>query len=166
MNLSCLYCQTPFTLSMNEKIGALRLMHTENMHHYDAICPHCRRANSVSRERLEMFTPGWQQAIAAPVQSAPPAAGAAVTPKVESAPVQSAPPVAPAAVTPKVESAPAPIASPSKPRHSSAEKKAKAAAKPKSAKRAASKTKPAPSKPAKKAPKKKAKSAVKKSKRK
>lgn len=66
MNLKCLYCQTPFTLSMNEKIGALRLMHTENMHHYDAYCPRCRRANSVSRERLEMFTPGWQQAINAP----------------------------------------------------------------------------------------------------
>ncbi len=144
MNLSCLYCQTPFTLSMNEKIGALRLMHAENLHHYDAVCPHCRRANSVSRERLEMFTPGWQQAIAVPAQPTPP--------------------TAPAAVTPKVESAPAPVASPSKPRHSSAAKKAAAAAKPKSTKPATSKTKPAPSKPASKAPKKKAKGTVKKSK--
>ncbi len=109
MNLRCTYCQTPFTLSMNEKIGALRLMHTENMHHYDAVCPHCRRANSVSRERLEMFTPGWQQAIATPLESAST--------------------TAPAAVTPKVESTPAPVASPSKPRHSSAAKKAETAAK-------------------------------------
>lgn len=124
MNLRCLYCQTPFTLSMNEKIGALRLMHTENMHHYDAVCPRCRRANSVSRERLEMFTPGWQQAIAAPAQSAPPAT--------------------PAAVTAKVESVAAPVASPSKPRHSSAAKKAEAATRPQSTKPAASKTKPAP----------------------
>lgn len=144
MNLHCLYCQTPFTLSMNEKIGALRQMRAENMHHYDAYCPRCRRANSVSRERLEMFTPGWQQAIAAPAQSAPPDA--------------------PTAVTPKIESAPAPIVSPSKPRHSSAAKKAKAAAKPKAAKPAASKTKPAPSKPASKTSNKKVKGAVKKSK--
>lgn len=125
MNLRCMYCQTPFTLSMNEKIGALRLMHTENMHHYDAVCPRCRRANSVSRERLEMFTPGWQQAIAAPAESAPPAAPAAVTPKVESAPASAAP---------------------SKPRHSSVAKKAAAASKPKSAKPAVSKAKPAPKK--------------------
>ena len=123
MNLRCMYCQTPFTLSMNEKIGALRLMHTENMHHYDAVCPRCRRANSVSRERLEMFTPGWQQAIAVPAESAPPAA--------------------PVAVTPKVESAPAPAASPSKPRHSSAAREAATAAKP-----AASKTKSAPARKA------------------
>jgi len=114
MNLRCMYCQTPFTLSMNEKIGALRLMHNENMHHYDAVCPRCRRANSVSRERLEMFTPGWQQAIAAPVESAPPAA--------------------PVAATPKVESEPAPVAAHSKPRHHpSAAKKAAAASKTKSA---------------------------------
>ena len=123
MNLRCMYCQTPFTLSMNEKIGALRLMHTENMHHYDAVCPRCRRANSVSRERLEMFTPGWQQAIAAPAESAPPAD--------------------PVAATPKVESAPAPAASPSKPRHSSAAREAATAAKP-----AASKTKSAPARKA------------------
>ena len=129
MNLRCMYCQTPFTLSMNEKIGALRLMHTENMHHYDAVCPRCRRANSVSRERLEMFTPGWQQAIAAPVESAPPAA--------------------PVAATPKVENAPAPATSPSKPRHSSAAKKAVTTTKP-----VVSKTKSVPAKSAKSADKK------------
>ena len=129
MNLRCMYCQTPFTLSMNEKIGALRLMHTENMHHYDAVCPRCRRANSVSRERLEKFTPGWQQAIAAPVESAPPAT--------------------PVAATPKVENAPAPATSPSKPRHSSAAKKAVTTTKP-----AASKTKSVPAKSAKSADKK------------
>jgi len=144
MNLRCLYCQTPFTLSMNEKIGALRLMHTENMHHYDAVCPRCRRANSVSRERLEMFTPGWQQAIATPLESATPAAAAAVAPK--------------------VESSPAPAPAPSKPRHSSAAKKAKSAAGTKSTKPAASKTKPAASKPAVKPPVRKTKTTGKKSK--
>ena len=63
MNLTCSYCQTPFTLGMAEKVAALQRMHAENLHHYDAHCPRCGRANAVSRERLEMFTPGWQEAI-------------------------------------------------------------------------------------------------------
>lgn len=137
MNLRCMYCQTPFTLSMNEKIGALRLMHTENMHHYDAVCPRCRHANSISRERLEMFTPGWQQAIAVPVESAPQPA--------------------PAAATPKVESAPAPAASASRPRHSSAAGKAATATKSKPAKATVAKTKSAPAKTASKSTDKKVK---------
>ncbi len=135
MNLRCMYCQTPFTLSMNEKIGALRLMHTENMHHYDAVCPRCRHANSISRERLEMFTPGWQQAIAAPVESAPQPAPVAATPKVESAPAVSA----------------------SRPRHSSAAGKTATATKSKPAKAAVAKTKSAPSKTASKSTDKKVK---------
>ena len=63
MNLTCSYCQTPFTLGMAEKVAALQRMHAEDLHHYDAHCPRCGRANAVSRERLEMFTPGWQEAI-------------------------------------------------------------------------------------------------------
>ena len=63
MNLTCSYCQTPFTLGMAEKLAALQRMHAENLHHYDAHCPRCGRANAVSRERLQMFTPGWQDAI-------------------------------------------------------------------------------------------------------
>ena len=80
MNLTCSYCQTPFTLGMAEKVAALQRMQAENMHHYDAHCPRCGRANAVSRERLEMFTPGWQEAIketaseSAPVSSTEPTA--------------------------------------------------------------------------------------------
>src|SRR5512138_2407613 len=76
MNLTCFYCQTPFTLSMDQKIAALRKMHAENLHHYDAHCPRCGRANAISRERLEMFTPGWEEAIKEPVAAMPAAAGA------------------------------------------------------------------------------------------
>ena len=70
MNLTCFYCQTPFTLSMDQKIAALRKMHAENLHHYDAHCPRCGRANAISRERLEMFTPGWEEAIKEPAMAA------------------------------------------------------------------------------------------------
>lgn len=76
MNLTCFYCQTPFTLSMDQKIAALRKMHAENLHHYDAHCPRCGRANAISRERLEMFTPGWEEAIKEPAMGVPAPAGA------------------------------------------------------------------------------------------
>ena len=88
MNLTCSYCQTPFTLGMAEKVAALQKMQAENLHHYDAHCPRCGRANAVSRERLEMFTPGWQEAIKetasepAPVSSTEPTAPEPPTPVV------------------------------------------------------------------------------------
>jgi len=62
MNLRCLYCQTPFTLSRNEMLNALVTMKDKNMNHYDAQCPRCRRANSISRQRMELFYPNWQEA--------------------------------------------------------------------------------------------------------
>ena len=84
MNVTCFYDQTPFTLSMEEKIAALRKMHAENLHHYDARCPRCGRANAISRERLEMFTPGWEEAIktpaAAPMMPEKPAMTSMVAP--------------------------------------------------------------------------------------
>ncbi len=61
MNLRCFYCQTPFTLGRAEVLGAIQRMHAENLHHYDAHCPRCRRANSVARERLELAFPNWRQ---------------------------------------------------------------------------------------------------------
>ena len=73
MNLRCFYCQTPFTLSRAEILAALQQMDSENMNHYDAHCPRCRRANSVSRQRLEMFLPNWREA-AAEQAATPPAA--------------------------------------------------------------------------------------------
>ena len=63
MNLRCTYCQTPFSVSRLEKLAALQRMHAENLHHYDVFCPRCRKANSVSRQRLEIFTPGWQEGL-------------------------------------------------------------------------------------------------------
>jgi hypothetical protein len=55
---------------MEQKVAALRKMHAENLHHYDAHCPRCGRANAISRERLEMFTPGWEEAIKEPAMAA------------------------------------------------------------------------------------------------
>ena len=75
MNLRCIYCQTPFTLSRTEMLGAIVSMNEKGQNHYDAHCPRCRRANSISRQRMELFFPNWQDAAkqlaAAPADSPP-----------------------------------------------------------------------------------------------
>lgn len=62
MNLRCLYCQTPFTLSRAEMLSAIVTMNEKSQNHYDAHCPRCRRANSISRQRMELFFPNWREA--------------------------------------------------------------------------------------------------------
>ena len=123
MNLTCSYCQTPFTLGMAEKVAALQKMQAENLHQYDAHCPSCGRANAVSREQLEMFTPGWQEAIKETAS--------------EPAPVSSAEPTVPQPPTPVV-----PAKAPAKP---VVKKAAKPAAKKPAAKKPV-KAKPKPKK--------------------
>jgi len=79
MNLRCIYCQTPFTLARNEMLAAIITMNEKHQSHYDAHCPRCRRANSISRQRMELFFPNWQDA-AKQLASAPPPATIAETP--------------------------------------------------------------------------------------
>jgi hypothetical protein len=43
-------------------VAAIQHMTEKNMNHYDAHCPRCRRANSISRQRMELFFPNWQEA--------------------------------------------------------------------------------------------------------
>ena len=138
MNLTCFYCQTPFTLSMDQKIAALRKMHAENLHHYDAHCPRCGRANAISRERLEMFTPGWEEAIKEPAMGAQAPGGAEM-------PAQGQTNTAvPAMAAPEMRAAPAmkKAAATTRRRHAPAAKKAakKATAKKAPAKKAAKKS--------------------------
>ena len=146
MNLTCSYCQTPFTLGMAEKVAALQRMQAEDLIHYDAHCPRCGRANAVSRERLEMFTPGWQEAIK---ETAP-----------ESAPASSTEPAMPVPSTPVLMpkppvAAPAPVTAAKAPAKRTTTRHVKPAAK--------KPAKPAAKKPVKKAVKAKPKKAVKKS---
>ena len=89
MNLRCIYCQTPFTLSRMEMLNGIITMNEKHQNHYDAHCPRCRRANSISRQRMELFFPNWQAAakeLASAPQPTPPAPiekQAPVTPKAE-----------------------------------------------------------------------------------
>ena len=83
MNLRCIYCQTPFTLARAEMLDAIVTMNEKSQTHYDAHCPRCRRANSISRQRMELFFPNWQdaakQAAAEAKAEAMPASAAAKT---------------------------------------------------------------------------------------
>lgn len=63
MNLRCSFCQTPFTIGRIEKLDALQHMDANNLGHYDAHCPRCRRATAIVRKRLEMTMPNWREAL-------------------------------------------------------------------------------------------------------
>lgn len=79
MNIRCSFCQTPYAIGRAEKIAALQHLYAENLTHYDAHCPRCRRATPVLREKLEATLPDWrdalheleQEAEAAPATAAP-----------------------------------------------------------------------------------------------
>ncbi len=90
MNLRCAFCQTPFTLSRNDKLIALQYMEAEKLVHYDAHCPRCRKATRVQRKMLEATFPNWRAALhELEVQAE---ASPASTPKPEAAPAPKAEP--------------------------------------------------------------------------
>ena len=90
MNLRCIYCQTPFTLARAEMLSAIVIMNEKSQTHYDAHCPRCRRANSISRQRMELFFPNWReaakQAASEPVAPPPVVMAASATLKTEPLP--------------------------------------------------------------------------------
>jgi len=63
MNLRCSFCQTPFTIGRVEKLDALQHMDANNLTHYDAQCPRCRRSTPIVRKRLEVTMPNWRDAL-------------------------------------------------------------------------------------------------------
>ena len=105
MNLRCIYCQTPFTLARNEMLSAIITMNEKHQSHYDAHCPRCRRANSISRQRMELFFPNWQDA-AKQLAAAPPKAEASASASLKTEPL----PKAKKAATKKPATAKAPAA--------------------------------------------------------
>lgn len=112
MNLRCIYCQTPFTLSRVEMLSAIVLMNEKGMNHYDGHCPRCRRANSISRQRMELFFPNWQEA-AKQLASAPPPPAKVEAPAAASGKTEPVAKAAKAAVEKKPKAKPA-VKSPAK----------------------------------------------------
>ncbi|MBN8654108.1 MAG: hypothetical protein J0M11_00115 [Anaerolineae bacterium] len=135
LNLRCLYCQTPFTVGRADMLSALITMDEKNQNHHDAHCPRCRRANSISRQRMELFFPNWREA-AKQAASAPADVAASAALKTEPLPRALKSATVKTATTKKTSAANA------KPSSS----KRQRASKPASAKKTTPAAKPAPSK--------------------
>ena len=60
MQIRCYQCQRPFALSKDEVHTALDQITANNLSHYDAPCPHCRRVNRVSKKELQRAAPDWK----------------------------------------------------------------------------------------------------------
>ncbi len=59
MQLRCYSCHTPFTLNKATVHSALDLIHQDDLSHFNAICPRCRKSNRVSKEQLQRAAPDW-----------------------------------------------------------------------------------------------------------
>jgi len=88
MNIRCSFCQMPYAISRNEILAGLQKMQAENLSHYDAHCPRCRRATPIAHQKMEMFYPNWQDALKALETTAVLVAASSPTP--EPAPVAGA----------------------------------------------------------------------------
>lgn len=60
MQILCHNCHKPYALNKEVVHAALDQMQAENLTHYDAPCPHCRRVNRVSRKELQRAAPDWK----------------------------------------------------------------------------------------------------------
>ncbi|RPI32532.1 MAG: hypothetical protein EHM70_08735 [Chloroflexota bacterium] len=61
MQIRCYNCHKPFALGKEEVHTALNTVTEENLGHYNAYCPHCRKANRVSRDELLRAAPDWKR---------------------------------------------------------------------------------------------------------
>jgi len=60
MQIRCQNCHKPYALNKDIVHAALDHIFARNLSHYDAVCPHCRRVNRVSKEELIRAAPEWQ----------------------------------------------------------------------------------------------------------
>jgi hypothetical protein len=59
MQIRCSHCHRPFALSREAVHAALDMMTIEDLGHYNASCPHCRKVNKISRQELLHAAPDW-----------------------------------------------------------------------------------------------------------
>lgn len=62
MQIRCYNCNKPFALNRETVHTALDHVTAQNLSHYDAACPHCRRVNRVARRDLQRAAPDWKPA--------------------------------------------------------------------------------------------------------
>jgi phage FluMu protein Com len=59
MQIRCYNCHKPFAMNKQAIHEALDIVMNEGLNHYNAYCPHCRRANRVSTDELRRWAPDW-----------------------------------------------------------------------------------------------------------
>lgn len=69
MQIRCQQCRKPFALSKEAVHQALDAIVEQELHHFNAHCPHCRRINRVSRADLLRAAPGWVKKEPTPAES-------------------------------------------------------------------------------------------------
>lgn len=60
MQIRCTNCHRPFAINRELVLAALDEIHKEDLAHYNAFCPHCRRANRISPKGAETLRPGLE----------------------------------------------------------------------------------------------------------
>jgi hypothetical protein len=60
MQIRCTNCHRPFAIGKETVHAALDAIYTDDLSHYNAQCPHCRRANRLSPKQLKRAAPDWQ----------------------------------------------------------------------------------------------------------
>lgn len=60
MQVHCQNCHRPFAIGKSGVHDALDLLTRDELIHYNAYCPHCRRANRVSKKELLRAAPDWE----------------------------------------------------------------------------------------------------------
>jgi hypothetical protein len=60
MQIRCKFCQKPFALSRDAVHAALQMITDENLSHFNAPCPHCRKQNRLSKKELQHAAPTWR----------------------------------------------------------------------------------------------------------
>lgn len=61
MQIRCYHCHKPFALSKDNVHSALDTIAAEGLNHFNAYCPHCRRANRLSKNELRRAAPDWEE---------------------------------------------------------------------------------------------------------
>jgi transposase-like protein len=59
MQTRCQQCHKPFALSKETVYAALDMMTEQEMHHFNAKCPHCRKTTQVSKSELLRAAPDY-----------------------------------------------------------------------------------------------------------
>ena len=63
MQLKCSFCNTMFNIGREESLLVAEKFHNNEISHYDAHCPKCRRAYKLTREQFARSNPALRRQV-------------------------------------------------------------------------------------------------------